>query len=624
MERQKKGTKRKWFLGLAVWSMVFGLLLVSPTWSEEKEGEVTSLEEIVVTATRTPHLVKDLPVSVTVVNRTEIEDSKAEDVGEVLNTLPGVKINSYGSMGSVISPSIRGSSAEQTLILLDGKPLNLGASGLYDLSLISIEMVERIEVLRGPASALYGANALGGVINIITRNIPEKPPFFTSHLQYGSFNTTLLSFCGGRKFERFGYLLGGQYNYSDGDRENSGDEENHFFGKFTWDLNKNSSLTLSSGFDRQDLGVPGSTVYGLTPLAIQKTTGDWQDILYNFVGERGEFTARLYFNHNKLHYQNPAYFTDSTIKNGQTGFEVQQNYSPNETHLLTLGGNYIKDEVRSESTGDHAPEREAFFIQDQITFGKATLVLGGRVDDHSVYGTEFSPRIAARYALSEDTTLRSSLGKAYRAPTVNELYWYEDWGWGAGMFGNKDLKPEKGINYDLGVEHKFSKDLSATITYFRNDVKDLISWVDMGWWRYETQNIGKARLQGVETELKWVITKCLSFSVNHTYLNAEDRNTGKKLLYRPENRVGSLLSYAHPSGFKVQVEGEYNDVSYANPDNTNKVDDYFLLSLVVSKKISPRVELFAKGKNLFGEEYEIIDGFPMPQTTVTVGLKASF
>ncbi|MBU2495222.1 MAG: TonB-dependent receptor, partial [Candidatus Omnitrophica bacterium] len=307
-----------------------------------------------------------------------------------------------------------------------------------------------------------------------------------------------------------------------------------------------------------------------------------------------------------------------------TGFELQQNYSPNETHLLTLGGNYIKDEVKSESTGNHAPEREAVFIQDQITFGKATLVLGGRVDDHSVYGTEFSPRIAARYALSEATTLRSSLGKAYRAPTVNDLYWYEDWGWGMGMFGNKDLKPERGISYDLGVEHKFSEGLSATITYFQNDVKDLISWVDMGGWRYEVQNIGKARLQGIETELKWAITKCLSFSVNHTYLNAEDRNTGKKLPYRPENRVGSLLSYAHPSGFKVQVEGEYNDVSYANVDNTNKVDEYFLLSLVVSKKINPKVELFAKGENLFGEEYEIIDGFPMPQTTVTVGLKASF
>ena len=624
MERQMKGTKRKWFLGLVAWSMVFGLLLVPSIWSEEKGEEVTPLEEIVVTATRTPQPVEKLPVSITVVNRSEIEDSEAKDVGEVLNTLPGVKIKSIGSMGSTISPSIRGSSAEQTLVLLDGRPLNLGGSGQYDLSLIPIGMVERVEVLRGPASALYGANALGGVINIVTRNIPQEPPFFTSYLQYGSFNTSLFSFSGGQKFDRFGYLLGGQYNYSDGNRKNSGDEENHFFGKFTLDLNKDSSLTLSSGFDRQDLEAPGSTAWP-SPLATQKTTGDWQDILYRFTGEKGEFTARLYFNHNELHFQDPAWFTDSTIRNGQTGLEVQQNYSPNETHLLTLGGDYIKDEVKSESTGGHAPEREAVFIQDQITFKKATLVLGGRVDDHSVYGTEFSPRIAARYALSEATTFRSSLGKAYRAPTVNALYWFEEWWPGAGAFGNKDLKPEKGISYDLGVEHKFSKDLSVTITYFQNDVEDLISWVEtIPGTRWDVQNIGKTRLQGVETELKRTLTERLSFSVNYTYLKAENRDTGKKLPYRPENRVGSLLSYAHPSGFKVQVEGEYNGVSYANVDNTEKVDKYFLLSLVVSKKLSPKVELFAKGENLLGEEYEITNGYPMPQATVTVGLKASF
>ncbi|PIP16033.1 MAG: hypothetical protein COX46_04495 [bacterium (Candidatus Ratteibacteria) CG23_combo_of_CG06-09_8_20_14_all_48_7] len=625
MERQKNERKGKWFLGLVTWSTVFSLLLVPLIWSEEKEEEVTALEEIVVTATRTPQSAEEVPVSVTVVTRSEIEDSKAQNVGEVLDTLPGVQMRAYGSMGSQSSLSIRGSSTEQILILLDGRPLNLGSLGSYDLSLIPIEMVERIEVLRGPASALYGANALGGVINIITRNIP-KEPFFTSNLQYGSFNTTLLSFTGGRKDGRFGYILSGQYNYSDGDRENSGDEENHFFGKFTLDLNKNSSLAFSSGFDKQDVEVPGSVALPM-PLANQKTTEDRQDVFYGFAGERGEFTGRLFFNHNKVHFQNPdpAWPTDSTIKNRQTGLELQQNYSPNEIHLLTIGGDYLKDEVKSESTGSHAPEREAIFIQDQITFKKATLVLGGRVDEHSVYGSEFSPRIAGRFNLSEDTILRSSLGKAYRAPTVNDLYWYEEWWPGAGMFGNEDLKPEEGISYDLGVEHKFSKNLSATATFFRNDVEDLISWVEtIPWTRYDVQNIGEARLQGVETELKWFITERLSFSVNHTYLKSEDQDTGKKLTYRPENRVGSFLSYSRPSGFKAQLEGEYNDVSYADAANTRKVDEYFLLSLILSKKVSPNLELFAKGENLFGEEYEILDGYPMPQTTITVGLNANF
>ncbi|MFA5089161.1 MAG: TonB-dependent receptor [Candidatus Omnitrophota bacterium] len=593
------------------------------TGADTAGADTVVLGEIVVTATRTPHSLEELPVSISVVNRQEIDETGVQDVGQAISRLAGVKVNFYGGMGNSATPAIRGSSAEQTLILLDGRPLNLPAAGGYDLSLLPIETVEQIEILRGPASALYGANALGGVINIITRPIP-KEPFFTSRLQFGTNETSLVGLSGGGKTGKVGYLFSSQFNATDGDREHSADREGHFSGKLSFDLSEKASLTVSAGLDSQKQEIPGSLQYP-SPLAAQDTTGDWQDFLFRFTGGQGETTARLYLNNNKLHYQDPTWTTNNIINNKQVGLELQQNLSLGERHLLTVGAGYLGDSVNSVSTGKHTPDTRAVFIQDEVILPKGSFILSGRYDDHSIYGSEVSPRLAGQLKVSEKTILRASIGRSYRAPTVNELYWNEAWWPGAGMFGNSNVKPEEGISYEVGLSQRFNRKFTGKITLFRNDLDNLIQWVEtIPFTRWDAQNVAKARLEGVETELDWDISPSLSLSLNHTYLKAANRTIDKMLPYRPENKLGLALTCQNRTGLIVRISGDYYDSAYADAANTAKMADYFLLGVNINKKVTDKLDVFLKGENLLGKKYEVIRGYPMPGTTLSAGIALSF
>lgn len=606
------------------------------------EEEGFDLGEVVVTATKTPHLLKDVPGSVTIVTKEEIEESGANDLGEALEKAVGVKIRDYGSMGAATGISLRGSTPGQVLVLVDGRPTALSSLGTTDLSLYPVDNIERIEVVRGPSSALYGADALGGVVNIITRDAPEKPTA-TFDLSYGTFNTQIYQMSYGAKKDKFGYFFTAGKNKSGGNRENSACDGKHFTTKLSYDFSENAKISLSLGYLYQSSDTPGSLTWPSLD-AHQNDEKDWVDLTYNLrLGEDSDIMAKVFYNRHWLESIAGHLATDSRseTKINQVGLELQHNFLLNEMNLLTYGVSYKRDEVEVDDKvnntftigGGKEPTTTGIYLQDEIKFNALplTLVPGVRYDAPSDYEKRVSPKLSALYELGEKTNIRASVGQAYRAPTVDDLYWYEDWGYGMGAYGNPDLKPEKSTSWELGVEHQFGQKVLARTTYFRSEVKDLITWAETpaGSWCYVATNVDEALIQGVESETKFQFTPEISASLNYTYTDA--RNKGetyydKYLRYQPKDKVGCTLDYENKKGFKASVGVEYIGSTYSDQDNTetNKLDEYPLLSARISKTIGKYAEVYLVGKNLTDEEYQVYRDYPMPGVSITGGVKIKF
>ena len=227
------------------------------------------------------------------------------------------------------------------------------------------------------------------------------------------------------------------------------------------------------------------------------------------------------------------------------------------------------------------------------------------------------------YRFTDKTSLRASVGRGFRAPTIDDLYWRDDY-----SAGNPDLKPEKSIGYDVGIQHEFGSKNLFQVTLFRSEVENLITWADtQGNGIWEACNIDKACLQGVETEVNLQCTKQVSIKLSYTFLDARD--TGEEyhnqyLRYKPKHKGGCRLQYQGERGLKVNLGAEYTDSAYSDRANTSEVDGFVLVDTSVSQTVGKGTEIFVSGKNLLDQEYEVIKGYPMPGTIVMSGVKVIF
>jgi outer membrane cobalamin receptor len=600
----------------------------APVATQAVGGTVTS-ETIVVSATRIPQAARDAGVSVTVVPRERIEELKAQNVGEVLKNVTDARLDCYGGMGARSELSLRGSTPQQVLLMVDGRPVNEASIGLADLATFPVDQVERIEVIRGPASVLYGAGAMAGVVNIITRDPPETLRTDAT-ASYGTKNTHLLRLDNGAKFGDFGYLVTGSQNGSDGWRANSACEGYNLSGKLTYDLSLDSRLTLNSGFIRQNKGVPGSTSFP-SPDAKQHDRKWWGDLTHKYEFDpKTWLTSKIFLNQDWQHYNNPEVFTDTTARNQKAGLDVQQTLPWGEQQLW-LGGIYLEnDVVNVENAADVSQiggQRDLFtgagFLQDEIKpLEPLTLTPGLRCDVQSKWGAELSPKLSGLYKITDATRLKASIGRGFRAPTVDELYWRDDY-----SEGNPDLKPEESFSYDAGVQQLFGKRSMLEVSLFQSRMKNLIAWFDDGKGIYRAQNINDALLQGLETDLNLQLTEEISGGANYTLLGAEDTSgtyDGKTLTYRPKNKIGGRLGYQSSFGLKLSVNAEYTASVYTDRSNAKELGGFFTLGASAAQTVLKSVEIFARGDNLLNKEYQLVNGYPMPGFSITGGVKATF
>ncbi|NOR49954.1 MAG: TonB-dependent receptor, partial [Desulfuromonadales bacterium] len=476
--------------------VLLGLWVCGSAFAAGDELPAAVMDEVVVTATRMAEPLSKASASVAVVTAEEIAARGATRLDEVLQDVVGLHVVSSGPAGSLSSASIRGSEAAQVLVLIDGVRLNSPQYGQFDLNQLPVALneIERIEVLRGAASALYGSNAMGGVINIITRS-PEETPSTQIGWTEGERNTRIISGSTSRQVGDFRYRLGAEYQESNGYRKNSDYDQYTVNGLFGYSPAEDVDIELSAYHLDYESNIPGSEVWP-SPNAEQKDKRTVASVKLEAPVGPVKIMARGIYEHHRNDYENPDFFVDETHKIDTYGAELQVE-KKYDNHTVLLGADYYNDELDSTNIGDEDQDHGAIFGQFQADLSaNMTLLLGLRYDIHSDFDNELSPRAALHVALTNSTRVRLSASKAFRAPTLNDLYWPADFF----SKGNPNLDPETAWEYELALDQTLGDRGRVSLAGFLRDAEDLISWQPDEFFIYSPVNVNDARIWGVEVD----------------------------------------------------------------------------------------------------------------------------
>lgn len=602
-----------------LWLLLLPIFMISSARIGGAEEKI-KLEEVIVTATRIEESIEDVAQDVTVITKKEIESGSYGSVSEVIRNVIGLNLFEYGNRGSSASVSLRGSTSEQVLILIDGKRLNKPGDGQVDLNSISIplENIERIEILRGASSALYGADAMGGVINIITR-IPEEPVTKFS-ASYSRFITRDLSFNTSRKIGKTGFYLSLSKESSEGFRANSDYDIDAINTKFSFEFPKDIRVDLNIDYNHKDAGSPGSLTWP-TPFATQTD----ENLLMGLGLKMKDTLIKLYSHNSRIGYINPGN-EDNTHKNHVNGLDLQHSLSLGSSNLLTGGFELLEEDIDSRdnvntanSVGKHSRTRKGIFLQNETSVSeKIVLTLGARYDDIDSKN-RLSPKASFLVKLPNQTNISLSAGKGFRVPAMNALYW-PDTGWAV---GNPNLKPEQSTEYEGCIQKFFANTGNVKLVAFEKRVKDLIQWQEISPWRWSPVNVAKARVRGFETEGK-VHINAADVGLSYTFMDSEDRTTGQKIRFSTRHQIKGTASIYPAKGTTFSLEGNYvtNYVVQAGDPRY-----YFLLDGKLSQKVklsNKTAEIFIIGKNILDRDFQTVTNYPMPPVQFIGGISLIF
>jgi outer membrane receptor for ferrienterochelin and colicins len=602
-------------LGLMLWRI--------PAGSGASEREPVEEEEIVVSATMTEKIARDVPGSVEIITSREIEEMNAETVADAVVEATGLLVTTES--GRQKRPSIRGTGNRHTLVLLDGRRLAAGFNDLTGMEQIPVDLIKRIEVVRGPASALYGSDAIGGVINIITRR-PPKDLSAGVTAQYGQSTYKEAEQGIGRAFvgqswDRLGLLLaGGYWKKNDYDRDgitpDDGDETEFASagGRFSYAINDGHELM--AGFEAVE-----KTSVGLRDMQQMDRERDAEDHRLNYFLEYdGKFTplSSLMLRANHSEHENDIDFDPPTsMVPGTEGDETDAERELDQMearftamavdrHLVTIGAEY-RDESREDASGlDDDVQNLSFYVQDEYqVWDHLYLALSLRWDDHSDFGSEWTPRVSMTYNIFDHLRMKASYGQGFRAPGIMELYVPAYQKRGKLVYEpNSDLDPETSESYEAGIEGEY-KAFQGRITVFQNEIEDLIEAVyyastGSGKKRkdyYQYQNIAEASTRGVELEWRVKLPAGFDLTGNLAYLDSEDETTGEDLEGRPDYKGTVKLAYRHPaSGLRANIRINHIGERYYSAETE---DDVTWVSVYFSRDLSDTCRVFAGIDNVF-------------------------
>lgn len=628
---------------------------------EEQEKEKVSASsiqhEIVVTATRLETPAREIASSVTVLTREKLEQSKKATVIEALQEVLGVSIIQNGPPGAAASVFIRGANSEHTLILMDGVELNdpISPSRSFDLAHLTLDNVERIEILRGPQSTLYGSDALGGVVNIITKKGQGKPKFSLSSVA-GSYGTIITSAGINGSTKRMQYSLGTSYFRSDGfsaasanyegNEEKDGYRNLTIWGRLGFRLSDNLDVdlilrTLNTQIDIDNAG----GAQGDDPNNVQDYNALFikAEIRNLMLNNRWELKLGLSLVDYDRQHENPtdeAHLLDSDngfFKSKLFKIDWQNNFFLHETNTFTLGIDYQREQGESEYNSDGIwgpfssifPSRRAhvtgFYLQDQIRLANQFFAtVGLRLDDHSQFGSALTYRFAPAFFIeATQTKFRATYGTAFKSPSLYQLYAP---GTLLGPIGNAELNPEKSIGWDIGVEQQLlGEKVLLAVTYFYNDYKDLINFDFLQGY----MNIGKAESKGTEILIQARPFDDMSFNATYTRTEAKDKDTDTDLLRRPKQKFSASLNYNFQKKANINLTfiriGEQDDMDFSTwPSTRLTLPSYSLLNAAVSFNFASNFQIFFRMDNIFNEEYEMVKGYGTPGFSVYGGVNLTF
>lgn len=573
--------------------------------SNTEEGTSLHSVSVVITASR---YISVQPNS-TILKKDDLVKFKDSMLPDVLESLPGIQIKRYGGKSGGASISMQGAETKQTLVLLNGSPIHNPIYGSVDFNNINISNIELIEAYRGGMSSVYGANAVGGVINIITKQPIDKTIL---KLGYGSFNDQTLSLEHSLSTDFFNYRLNYSAGKYDGFRPVSYFDNRNFASNINLflfdDLNLN--LNFSNYFSRQ--GNPGSSSRYSSTSEQQNEGYTIQENIYANLGDFGD--SKLYLSQSSAK-RTPISGNISKSESWGNNYGYQHQFTLGK-HSVIVGGEVYSAIPKDDTlTKNITVENKAFFINDefQLTpFWK--LNFGARSDQHSKFDQENTYKLSSSLALLNNSRIKTSYGTSFRAPNISDLYYHDSY-----SQGNADLQPEKAQNFDLELSSELGKDTNIRLSYFQKNIRNLIQWSRQNSGEWIPENIGKVKLSGLEFEYNSKISSYLKYDFNVTLLtNAVDEESNKWLKYRPRYKAVLLLISKTNLGL-LSSRVNYVSERSSSTGGSMKMPAYWTVDLDYSWKW-----LSWYMHNIFNHNYEEYYQYPMPGRTMGVEVRYEF
>jgi len=592
----------------------------------------------------------------------DIEIRSAQTVDEALDFTPGVRV----TVGAKNEPyiKVRGFNQDDVLILLDGIPIADPFFGYVDLNQIPTESISKIKVTKGSVSALYGANTMGGVVNIITKK-PTDEPYFEASTSLSDRGTRYHDLKYGVKYRDLSLWLSGSHRESDGfelsdeyvaeRNEDGGLLDNSYFNK--------DALSLKLGFDRDEKnsiyayfnyidnekGIPVHTSTG-RPRYWRFT--EWKRRMVALAAESELMDGFLVkgrvfydkYDNVLASYDDDSYSSQtagsswtSTYDEYSVGASVYIDFIPFKNNCFKGAVNYKRDAHKEQDdSGDpwetYQVQTYSFGIEDEISAGERLSLLGGlsydlfdqiEAEAIQVGSTEavFNPMFSANYFLNPETLIYSTISRRTRFPTMNQLY--------SNTSGNPDLEEERNVNYEIGMKHDFKEVVTFEYSYFYNDVKNLIERASRN---DPYMNISKATFEGVEATARAEFAKYFTAKINYTYLNALDKDPGaidrseQELSYVPAHKADLELQYTSEFGTACNLLGSYHGERfyYDNSNARHTLGGYFIWNAKLSQEFLNNWQASFFVENIFDRDYQEEDGYPQPGRDFLFTVKGIF
>ena len=610
-------------------------------FSQQSLTDTIGLDEVVVTGSKIEVARKNVPLSVSVVDLQEIENSDETNILPVISSqVPGVFVTERGMTGFGVSDGaagqinirgLGGSPTTQNLILIDGHPQFMGMMGHPLPDAYASSDVEKVEIIRGPASILYGSNAFGGVINIITRK--QKTDGYSVHgkLSYGSFNTYKTALSGGFRNKGFNAYASVNHNQTDGHRDSSDFSITNAYLKTGYDINKKLKVYADvsiADFESADPG-PEDGVAGDT---INITRGKASFSLENNMG-MFDGALKLYYNFGEHDITDGWHSNDKMY-----GIMVYQSVKPFTGNSITIGYDYmnyggkgstittvLRDDDGNLIMGAQGPQFQLSEYNDkwvsmqnnalylsvkQSVFEKLTVNAGVRYELNEVYGDEFIPQAGFALNLVPATTFKGSVSKGYRPPSVRELYLFPP--------ANDDLKPERMMNYEVSWLQQFlDTKIKTEVTVYTCNGDNLIISVPFSAPPPPIyRNTGSFKNSGIEFSGEYHPVRNIGINANYAYIHMDE-----PLPFTPEHNLFVSGNYNFEK-FSIYVSMQNITNLYGIGDDSFEITEknYVVLGSKVKYQLLDYINVYISGNNLLNQDYAINTGYPMPGINFTAGL----
>src|SRR2546429_1944512 len=606
-------------------------------WPTASPSEA-EVEQVVVSATRFDIPLDQSPASVSVISAEDLEQKQIERVSDALREVPGLSVVQTGTAGQLTSIFTRGLRSEHTQVLLDGIPINQGLQGAFNFADLTIDDIDRIEVVRGPQSTLYGPRALAGVIQIFTKQGTGAPGAMVA-AEGGSYDTFREWGESDGKIGNFDYSVGASRLDTDNARPNNNYRNTAAITDVGWSPDQQLRIGSLFTYSVSDTGNP-NTIFDPRPIDhflterwligphIDWKATDWWDHKFIF----------SYDHERQLNNPNQDGFVGPTrALFERTQIDYQNDLRPTSWLTLTSGFFYSRVNAGQERpfvlqifgpqptfVSDHT-EETAGFLQATVTpIENLIFVAGGRFDHFNQFGNIWTYRFASSYKIDKtNTTLHSSVATGFSPPSSQDK-----------IFGNNfGLQPEKDLGWDIGVRQELwsggGRSVTVGATYFHNDLSNGIGFNGL----FQTLNLGAAETQGLEAELRAQPIVDLIFTASYTYLDAEKTSSadisqpqGARLPRRPRNEVYISASYLWYKRLRTTAEAKFvnarEELNFGGP--SFDIEDYNFVNLAVEYEINPHLSIFGRIDNLTNENYAEVFGFPALGRAAYGGVKLRF